>query len=113
MHWFFLAEHLSIVPPVVGSNDPCVRIGRVGLRAVFFLFFLRVAWPRSLNGPQPLNPNRSTHPNTAIPQPKKDDMFGLRTVDERGGILFNTTAGNHLQFSLEQLTWWVNNYFVE
>jgi len=43
----------------------------------------------------------------------KDDMFGLRTVDERGGILFNTTDGNHLQFSLEQMTWWVDHYFVE
>eukprot|EP01062_Namystynia_karyoxenos_P039774 TRINITY_DN2892_c0_g1_i1.p1 TRINITY_DN2892_c0_g1~~TRINITY_DN2892_c0_g1_i1.p1 ORF type:complete len:356 (+),score=163.46 TRINITY_DN2892_c0_g1_i1:79-1068(+) len=43
----------------------------------------------------------------------KNDMFGLRTADEAGKILFNTTAGNHLKFSLGELTWWVNNYFVE
>eukprot|EP00041_Stephanoeca_diplocostata_P004780 m.50170 g.50170 ORF g.50170 m.50170 type:complete len:301 (-) comp15360_c0_seq1:442-1344(-) len=43
----------------------------------------------------------------------KKDMFGLRTADEAGKILFNTTAGNHLQFSNDELVWWVNNYFVE
>jgi palmitoyl-protein thioesterase len=43
----------------------------------------------------------------------KNDMFGLKTADEAGKILFNTTAGEHLQFTQEELMWWVDNYFVE
>eukprot|EP01065_Artemidia_motanka_P018684 TRINITY_DN2201_c1_g1_i5.p1 TRINITY_DN2201_c1_g1~~TRINITY_DN2201_c1_g1_i5.p1 ORF type:complete len:260 (+),score=104.65 TRINITY_DN2201_c1_g1_i5:227-1006(+) len=43
----------------------------------------------------------------------KQDMFGLKTADEAGKILFNTTAGDHLQFTHDELLWWVNNYFVE
>jgi len=43
----------------------------------------------------------------------KQDLFGLKTADEAGKILFNTTSGNHLEFSQEQLIWWVQNYFVE
>lgn len=43
----------------------------------------------------------------------KQDLFGLKTADEAGKILFNTTSGNHLEFSNEQLVWWVQNYFVE
>jgi len=39
------------------------------------------------------------------------DLFGLKTVDARGGILFNHTAGNHLQFSREELLGWVE-FFV-
>lgn len=42
----------------------------------------------------------------------KDDLFGLKTADEAGKILFNSTDGDHLQFSKEQLFWWVDNYFV-
>eukprot|EP01064_Diplonema_japonicum_P033581 TRINITY_DN6658_c0_g1_i1.p1 TRINITY_DN6658_c0_g1~~TRINITY_DN6658_c0_g1_i1.p1 ORF type:complete len:328 (+),score=133.34 TRINITY_DN6658_c0_g1_i1:51-986(+) len=40
------------------------------------------------------------------------DTFGLKTVHEAGKILFNHTDGNHLVFSMEQLEWWVNNYFL-
>mgnify|MGYP002212807331 CR=1 FL=1 len=43
----------------------------------------------------------------------KDDLFGLKTADEAGKIKFNTTSGNHLQFSQDELIWWVDNYFVE
>eukprot|EP00756_Hemistasia_phaeocysticola_P038177 Hpha_TRINITY_DN16742_c0_g2::TRINITY_DN16742_c0_g2_i1::g.80467::m.80467/K01074/PPT; palmitoyl-protein thioesterase len=43
----------------------------------------------------------------------KEDLFGLKTADEAGKILFNSTTGNHLEFSLDQLVWWVQNYFVE
>jgi len=43
----------------------------------------------------------------------KQDLFGLKTADEAGKILFNTTSGDHLQFSQEELIWWVQNYFVE
>ena len=42
----------------------------------------------------------------------KDDLFGLKTVDEAGKIFFNSTAGNHLDFSEAQLSWWVENLFV-
>jgi len=42
----------------------------------------------------------------------KQDMFGLKTVDEAGKIFFNTTAGNHLQFSQEELVGWVQQYFI-
>jgi palmitoyl-protein thioesterase len=42
-----------------------------------------------------------------------EDLFGLKTADEAGKIVFNTTAGDHLQFSDAQLLWWVNNYFEE
>ena len=42
-----------------------------------------------------------------------EDLFGLKTVDEAGKIVFNTTEGNHLQFTHEQLVWWVDNYFVK
>ena len=41
------------------------------------------------------------------------DTFGLKTVHEAGKILFNHTEGNHLEFTMEQLTWWVDNYFLE
>lgn len=43
----------------------------------------------------------------------KEDLFGLRTADEAGRIVFNSTSGDHLQFSLAQLEWWVDNYFEE
>merc|ERR1712070_361825 len=43
----------------------------------------------------------------------KQDLFGLKPADEAGKILFNTTSGNHLEFSNDQLVWWVQNYFVE
>jgi palmitoyl-protein thioesterase len=42
----------------------------------------------------------------------KDDLFGLKTVDEAGKLHFNTTEDNHLQFSKEQLAWWVKHQFV-
>ena len=41
-----------------------------------------------------------------------DDLFGLKTVDEAGKIQFDTTEGDHLQFTQEQLEGWINKYFV-
>ena len=41
----------------------------------------------------------------------KLDLFGLRTADEAGKILFNHTAGNHLQFSRDELLGWLT-FFV-
>eukprot|EP01060_Flectonema_neradi_P037826 TRINITY_DN773_c0_g1_i1.p1 TRINITY_DN773_c0_g1~~TRINITY_DN773_c0_g1_i1.p1 ORF type:complete len:308 (+),score=82.15 TRINITY_DN773_c0_g1_i1:74-997(+) len=40
------------------------------------------------------------------------DLFGLQTVDKQGKILFNSTPGNHLQFTEADLLWWVDNYFL-
>jgi palmitoyl-protein thioesterase len=42
-----------------------------------------------------------------------NDTFGLKTADEAGKIFFNSTTGDHLQFSEEELSWWVHNYFVD
>ena len=39
-----------------------------------------------------------------------EDLFGLKTVDERGGIFFNSTKGNHLDFTKEQLGGWLEFY---
>jgi len=42
-----------------------------------------------------------------------EDWFGLKAANEAGKILFNSTAGDHLQFTEEQLSWWVNHYYIE
>jgi len=41
------------------------------------------------------------------------DSFGLKTVHEAGKMVFNTTAGNHLQFTEDELFYWLDNYLVE
>jgi palmitoyl-protein thioesterase len=40
----------------------------------------------------------------------KQDLFGLKTADEAGKIHFNTTKGNHLRFSQEELLGWVDTF---
>jgi palmitoyl-protein thioesterase len=40
----------------------------------------------------------------------KNDMFGLKTADESGKIFFNSTEGNHLDFTTEQLLGWLDLY---
>jgi len=40
----------------------------------------------------------------------KNDLFGLKTADLAGKILFNSTDGNHLEFSSEQLFGWLDLY---
>ena len=40
----------------------------------------------------------------------KNDLFGLKTVDEAGGIHFEETQGNHLQFTEKQLFGWLDKY---
>ena len=42
----------------------------------------------------------------------KNDTFGLQTLDLAGKLHFNTTSGNHLQFSKEELGGWIKQYFV-
>jgi len=43
----------------------------------------------------------------------QSDSFGLKTLHEANKMVFNTTAGNHLQFSEDQLFWWLDHYIVE
>ena len=38
------------------------------------------------------------------------DMFGLKTADLAGKILFNSTEGNHLEFTTQQLFGWLDMY---
>jgi len=38
--------------------------------------------------------------------------IGLKSADQAGKILFNATDGDHLQFSDDQLNWWLTNLFV-
>lgn len=40
----------------------------------------------------------------------KNDAFGLKTADDAGKIVFNSTAGNHLKFKEDELFWWLDNY---
>ena len=43
----------------------------------------------------------------------KSDSFGLKTAHDAGKILFNSTTGDHLQFTQAQLFSWVDQYFLE
>lgn len=40
------------------------------------------------------------------------DGFGLKTADEAGKIFYESTAGDHLQFTSTQLLGWVEDYFL-
>ena len=40
------------------------------------------------------------------------DTFGLRTADEAGKITFNSTVGNHLDFSTDELFGWLDLYLL-
>eukprot|EP00657_Telonema_sp_P-1_P012742 TRINITY_DN9503_c0_g2_i1.p1 TRINITY_DN9503_c0_g2~~TRINITY_DN9503_c0_g2_i1.p1 ORF type:complete len:299 (+),score=111.04 TRINITY_DN9503_c0_g2_i1:287-1183(+) len=42
----------------------------------------------------------------------KSDAFGLKTADEAGKIHFETTPGNHLQFSETDLFGWIAKYWT-
>ena len=41
-----------------------------------------------------------------------NDMFGLKTADIAGKILFSSTEGNHLEFTTEQLFGWLDLYTI-
>ena len=42
----------------------------------------------------------------------RDDLFGLKTLDlEKGNLYFNTTDGDHLEFSTDYLLDLVGLYF--
>mmetsp|Transcript_56953 Transcript_56953/g.144417 ORF Transcript_56953/g.144417 Transcript_56953/m.144417 type:complete len:94 (-) Transcript_56953:233-514(-) len=43
----------------------------------------------------------------------KQDLFGLKTADEAGKIFFETTPGDHLEFSDDELFGWVQKYFID
>eukprot|EP00962_Isochrysis_galbana_P038043 scaffold13431_cov126-Isochrysis_galbana.AAC.3 len=38
------------------------------------------------------------------------NLFGLKTVDEAGKIFFNSTAGDHLDFSRDELNGWLGQF---
>jgi palmitoyl-protein thioesterase len=40
----------------------------------------------------------------------QQDLFGLKTVDLAGKMKFDTTPGNHLQFTREQLVGWIQRF---
>jgi len=42
----------------------------------------------------------------------QQDLFGLKTVDEANPISFEQTAGDHLQFTHDELYGWVEKYFM-
>jgi len=42
----------------------------------------------------------------------KSDTFGLKTADDLGKILFNTTNGNHLDFTQEEMFSWLDAYCI-
>lgn len=43
----------------------------------------------------------------------KKDLFGLKTADQAGKIFFNSTKGNHLQFSAQELYGWIDTHFIQ
>jgi len=43
----------------------------------------------------------------------KTDRFGLKTLHDANKMIFNTTDGNHLQFTEQELFWWLDNYITE
>jgi palmitoyl-protein thioesterase len=43
----------------------------------------------------------------------QQDLFGLKTVDAAGGIFFETTPGNHLQFAEKDLFGWLDKYILK
>jgi palmitoyl-protein thioesterase len=43
----------------------------------------------------------------------KKDLFGLKAADEAGKIMFDSSPGDHLQFTEEELFAWVDKYFLE
>ena len=42
----------------------------------------------------------------------KEDRFGLQSVDKAGKLVFETTEGDHLQFSQAEFFGWLDKYFV-
>jgi palmitoyl-protein thioesterase len=43
----------------------------------------------------------------------KADSFGLQTADKAGKLFFETTPGDHLQFTTKELLGWVDKYFAK
>jgi len=41
----------------------------------------------------------------------ENDSFGLKQLYQANRITFNATAGNHLEFTEDQLYWWIDHYF--
>lgn len=43
----------------------------------------------------------------------KQNRFGLKDLHEANKMTFNTTEGNHLEFTAEQLFFWLDNYIKD
>jgi len=43
----------------------------------------------------------------------KKDLFGLKTADEAGKIVYDSSPGDHLQFTETELFGWVDKFFLE
>lgn len=43
----------------------------------------------------------------------KENLFGLKSADEAGKIFYESTPGDHMQFTDAQLYGWVDKYFLE
>lgn len=43
----------------------------------------------------------------------KEDLFGLKTADEAGKISFESTPGDHLEFTDAELYGWIQKYFID
>ena len=74
-----------------------------------------VVWPRAGEQWSAVAPGYPKHVAIAPMKETKwytEDTFGLKTADEAGKIVFDSTPGNHLQFSKEDLIGWINKYFV-
>jgi hypothetical protein len=41
---------------------------------------------------------------------QKSDSFGLKSADEKGRIVFNSTTKDHLDFTEEELYGWLDLY---
>jgi len=73
----------------------------------------KVVWPpegEQWGAPNPDDPFNDILPMKLTEWYKKD-FFGLRAADEAGKNKFESFAGNHLEFTLEDFDEWVRKYF--
>ena len=75
-----------------------------------------VVWPNEAEQWGALSPDYPAN-KTVAPMPATawylEDPFGLASADARGANQFEEFEGNHIRFSQEELTRWVDKYFTE
>lgn len=73
----------------------------------------RVVWPPE--GEHWGEPSSEDPFNTIVPMNQTEwftnDFFGLKTADLEGKNIFESFAGNHLQFDIADFDRWVTSYF--